>query len=108
MSFADECCNLLHADTRDADELTQIRDIYHAWVEWCRLTGHESGSDNIFGRNLGSAYPELKVERPRSADSDGGSRPRRYRGIQLNARGEMLRQQALVRNAVRNGPQYSH
>ena len=90
------------------------------WVEWCRLTGHESGSDNIFGRNLGSAYPTLKVERPRikadgpeadarKAEAGGGpSRPRRYRGIQLNARGEMLRQQALVRNAVRNGPQYQY
>jgi P4 family phage/plasmid primase-like protien len=113
MGFVDECCDLLPADTRDSTDLTQIRDLYHAFVEWCRETGHESGSDNIFGRNLNAAYPTLKVERPRARAEagemevgEGNSRPRRYRGIQLNGRGEILRQQALVRNAVRNGPQY--
>jgi putative DNA primase/helicase len=55
-------------------------ELYQAWVSWCADSGREqSGTIQIFGRNVAAAFPEVRRVRPRT----GGAREWRYVGIGL-------------------------
>ena len=59
---------------------TTVEDLFYAWKEWCAANGRkEPGTEQVFGRNLLSAYPSLVRVRRR----DGLERYRAYGGIGL-------------------------
>jgi hypothetical protein len=51
--------------------------LYGAWKDWCAKQGDKPGAHNTFGRNLGAAFPQIRVLRDRKA------RTRYYVGIEL-------------------------
>jgi putative DNA primase/helicase len=57
--------------------------LYDAWQRWCHRYGRRSTSAQIFGRDLKSAFPSVRMARPRGGD---GSRYRMYEGIRLAVR----------------------
>jgi putative DNA primase/helicase len=81
--FAEECLDILIDDRRDPSELPLKKDIFSAYDHWCAETKHQAASDNVFGRDLRSAFPHVVDQRPREED-----RSRRYRGIELNEAGK--------------------
>ena len=52
--------------------------LYEEWKLWCVAQGQKISTVQMFGRNLRSAYPALKVEQP----SQKGRRHRAYLGIE--------------------------
>jgi putative DNA primase/helicase len=61
-----------------------VRDIYIAWCGWCDEHGRrEPGTEQLFGRDLRAAVPNICVRQPR----DGAKRSRVYQGIGLNSDG---------------------
>lgn len=72
-AFIEERCEL--ADGATVDSAT----LYGAWSAWCLEQGRPPGTVPIFGRNLLSAYPELRVSRPRAGDK----RVRLYEGLRV-------------------------
>lgn len=76
--FVRECCIL------DPTESVTVHDLYCGWCWWCDRTGRKPGSEQIFGRDLSAAMPQIKRCRPR--DSSGAcGRVRAYLGIDLTA-----------------------
>lgn len=71
--FVEDRCELNPGASVDSAAL------YGAWSSWCADQGRPPGTVPIFGRNLLSAYPELRVSRPRA----DGSRARVYEGIRV-------------------------
>ena len=57
-------------------------ELFKAWKQWCDSQGSKSGTQNVFGRNLGSAEPSVEKARTR----DGRLKKRRsyYTGIKLH------------------------
>lgn len=76
-AFVEERCELASDATADSAAL------YGAWSAWCADQGRPPGTVPIFGRNLLSAYPELRVSRPRAGDK----RVRLYEGVRVVASG---------------------
>lgn len=74
-AFVEDRCEFVPGAQTDSAAL------YGAWSSWCADQGRPPGTVPIFGRNLLSAYPELRVSRPRT---DGG-RARVYEGIRVSA-----------------------
>lgn len=72
-AFVEERCELASDATADSATL------YGAWSAWCADQGRPPGTVPIFGRNLLSAYPELRVSRPRAGDK----RVRLYEGVRV-------------------------
>ena len=72
-AFIEERCEM--ADGATVDSAT----LYGAWSAWCLEQGRPPGTVPIFGRNLLSAYPELRVSRPRAGDK----RVRLYEGLRV-------------------------
>lgn len=86
--FLEECCEM--APTRQC----AVDGLYGRYKTWCEENGREASNKQIFGRDLHTLRPDLKMSRPRRSD---GGRIRMYEGI------------GLVRNdfqsAVDRGPQ---
>ncbi|MDP9250721.1 MAG: phage/plasmid primase, P4 family [Chloroflexota bacterium] len=60
-------------------EEVAITTLYEAWKHWTEDNGHRGGSKQVFGRNLRSVIPGLRVTQSR----DGDERERVYRGVRL-------------------------
>ena len=59
---------------------TPVSDLYHEWCQWCITKGiREPGIEQMFGRNLLAAVPELRRTRPQ----DEGARYRAYQGVAI-------------------------
>ncbi len=57
-----------------------VKDLFAAWKAWCEEKGRkEHGTEQIFGRDLRAALPQLDDRRPR----DGEGRTRVYVGLRL-------------------------
>ena len=57
-----------------------VRDLYHAWRDWCTSKGRDQpGDEHSFGRDLKAAVPGITTTRPRA----NASRARHYQGIAL-------------------------
>lgn len=75
-AFVEDCCALESAAEVDGHAL------YLAWCEWAVQQGREHpGTVQVFGRNLSSAFPSLRVSNRRQ----GTKRSRFYEGIKLIA-----------------------
>lgn len=62
-------------------EWEPVKTMYDAWREWCKEHGRDQpGTEQMFGRDLAAAAPQVRVSRPRLPD---GTRPRRYVGVRL-------------------------
>jgi putative DNA primase/helicase len=72
-AFIEDRCELT------PEGLTDSATLYGAWSSWCLEQGRPPGTAPIFGRNLLSAYPELRVSRPRAGDK----RVRVYEGLRV-------------------------
>lgn len=72
-AFLEDRCELAAGAAVDSATL------YGAWSSWCMEQGRAPGTVPIFGRNLLSACPELRVSRPRAGDK----RLRVYEGIRV-------------------------
>jgi putative DNA primase/helicase len=74
-TFLHQRCN------RGPDTRILKDELYNAWCEWCRKTGHRSGADSIFARDLRAIHnTNISEDRPRSS---GGERPRYWTGVSL-------------------------
>lgn len=63
------------------DEWEPVKTMYDAWREWCKEHGRDQpGTEQMFGRDLAAAAPQVRVSRPRLPD---GQRQRRYVGVRL-------------------------
>ncbi len=75
-AFVRDCCEVGPGNSIECAHL------FEAWRQWCTKQGRDRpGTAQSFGRDLSSAFPAIKVKRPR--DGHGGKRPRRYEGIDL-------------------------
>ncbi|MGH3627887.1 MAG: phage/plasmid primase, P4 family [Sciscionella sp.] len=74
-AFVREHCTVAAGAEVEPDEL------FTAWKSWCEDNERKPGNKQIFGRNLRSAVPSIKMARPR----EGEQRPRRYQGLTLKA-----------------------
>lgn len=61
-----------------------VQDLYSSWCEWNEIRKRGYASEQIFGRDLRAALPQLRDGRPRRA----GCRVRTYIGIGLRPREE--------------------
>lgn len=78
-------------------ERVEISELYRVWCSWCEERGRkEPWTEQMFGRNLRSAVPNIKGRRPRS----GGERIREYEGIRLRTDADPLTPPA--RSAMRS------
>ncbi len=58
----------------------EVNELFRAWKAWCEEHGKkESGTEQMFGRDLRAAVPGLEIRRPKQ----GGERWREYEGIRL-------------------------
>lgn len=55
-------------------------DLYQRWAQWCEANGREPGNQQVFGRDLRTAKPEIEAVQRRSPD---GKRHRYYEGVSL-------------------------
>lgn len=75
------------AFVRDECELTpagrvSIGALFEAWKRWCAEQGRDhSGTQQVFGRDLGAAFPHIR----RVQHREDGDRGRYYEGIRLRA-----------------------
>lgn len=54
--------------------------LFTAWVDWAREQGRDHpGTSPLFGRNLSSAFPQIRTTQPRI----NGKRERHYEGLRL-------------------------
>ena len=58
-AFLDDCCIVAVGASVGTGRL------FAAWRAWCKLKGHEPGSDARFGERLRSANPSIIRQRPR-------------------------------------------
>ncbi|MEQ1871804.1 MAG: DUF5906 domain-containing protein, partial [Vicinamibacterales bacterium] len=78
--IADRCIVSPEADVECAE-------LFNVWQAWTREQGREhAGSLQMFGRNLSTACPEIKVGQRRAPD---GTRPRFYQGIRVREEWEV-------------------
>lgn len=77
-AFATECC-VIHAGASIA-----CSSLYASWQVWSNTNGHKAGSLQLFGRNLRTAFPAIRVTRRRV----GEGRERFYEGIKLREKGD--------------------
>jgi putative DNA primase/helicase len=76
---------------------TPVADLFCAWQAWCSEQGrHDSGSQQVFGRDLRAAVPGITTSQTRCEDG----RHRIYQGITLTESGKMSMQ---VWRAARTG-----
>jgi len=74
LAFIRDCCDVGPACSVALDRL------YEGWQQWCEQQGRDHpGTKQTFGRDLGAALPELKIQQPRGAEG----RYRIYQGITL-------------------------
>ena len=115
--FVDSACDIRTTDERLPADLGTVPDFFDAYREWCRKSGCQCGSDNIFSRDLQAAYPSIIQERPRVRVDDGmgnikEDRSRRFRGISLSDDGLALqwswRQRDHPRGAVAGAESEAH
>ncbi len=79
--FVRDCCVL------DPNRSVEIPALYERYREWCKANGHDKPRPtNLFGRDLHTAFPQLRNTRPRT---DTGERVRAYEGISLRDRVEV-------------------
>ena len=76
-AFVRECC------TKGQLEEVDVKTLYWAWNSWAAANNQRMVSTQMFGRNLRSVIPGLRVTRPRLGPED--SQVRVYRGISLKA-----------------------
>jgi len=57
-----------------------VDDVYESWVGWCEKQRRQPGAKEVFGRDLKTVLPTLKVTRPRDKN---GERFRQYEGIKI-------------------------
>jgi hypothetical protein len=67
---------------------TPIDEVWAAWKHWCEDNGQASSTKILLGRDLRTAIPTLRSERPRqegdtTEDADTTKRPRVYVGLGL-------------------------
>ena len=77
-AFVRECCRI------GPEHEVEIPELYGAWRDWNGERNREVGSEQIFGRDLRSALPHIRVSQPRR----DGCRLRLYSGVSLKPRGE--------------------
>ena len=75
-------------------EEVAVPTLFAAWKLWAEDNGHRAGSTQVFGRNLRSVIPGLRVTQPR----DGGDRERVYRGVRLGTDGHAGPEDHYARN----------
>jgi len=74
-SFLRDCCVVAPG------EWTPVKTMYEAWRDWCKEHGRDQpGTEQMFGRDLAAAAPQVRVTRPRK---DNPERIRRYEGLRL-------------------------
>ncbi|MFI5806556.1 phage/plasmid primase, P4 family [Streptomyces sp. NPDC051561] len=73
-AFVRECCET------DAQGQVVIDDLWAVWRSWAEDNGIRAGTKQMFGRNLQSVVPQLRVAKPRGPD---GKQVRAYTGIAL-------------------------
>jgi putative DNA primase/helicase len=79
-AFLRDRCNLTSNTEWDK---TATGVLFDAWCAWCRDNNHDRpGTTQMFGRDLRSALPNLKISRLRNEDGSDG-RLRYYDGITL-------------------------
>ncbi len=62
-------------------EYEPVKTMYDAWRKWCEEHGRDQpGTEQMFGRDMAAAAPQVRVSRPRLPD---GTRQRRYVGVRL-------------------------
>jgi putative DNA primase/helicase len=74
-AFVRECCQ------RGGEVPVHV--LYARWRSWCDDNGHRGTSKQVFGRDLRSVVPSLRVARPRH----DGDRERRYIGVSIPVTG---------------------
>lgn len=64
------------------EDTAQVEDsvLYEKWVSWCKTNGREATNAQVFGRDLHTSIPGLKIVRPRRPDN---TRPSVYEGVGL-------------------------
>jgi putative DNA primase/helicase len=68
--FVEDCCDL------SPDLWINQRTVYERWKEWCKESGREPGSIQMFARNLKAAIPGITTFR-----EGAGGRGRAFRGL---------------------------
>ena len=90
-TFVNERC------VQDPAATVEVQAVFADWLKWCESMHREKPGDcQTFGRNLRTALPHLRVDRPRR----GGERVRVYEGLRLRLPGEEW-------SATVRGPFYS-
>jgi putative DNA primase/helicase len=72
--FLRDICAVGPGNTIECEEL------YERWSEWCRKNGRDAGNQQVFGRDLRTALPQIGQVQKRLLD---GRRKRFYEGIGL-------------------------
>jgi putative DNA primase/helicase len=75
-TFLMDCCKVGGGD----NSTIPCSELFMSWCSWCQSKGHtHAGNEEIFGRNIRAAYPEVNKTRPRI----NGKRVWVYEGIRL-------------------------
>jgi putative DNA primase/helicase len=97
-AFVRECCLV------GPEHEVEIPELYAAWKGWNEDRNREVAPENIFGRDLRSALPHLRVVNRRGWD---GKRTRHYAGIGLKARSEWGDEDQVERTGTRSTPTHA-
>lgn len=73
--FFEECCEFSLGEKTDVDAL------YARYRTWCEASGREPENKQLFGRNVHTLFPEIRVTQYR--DYIGAPRKRAYSGLKL-------------------------
>ncbi|MCB0720377.1 MAG: DUF3854 domain-containing protein, partial [Bacteroidetes bacterium] len=83
-AFADDCLEVHPTFSEETN------DLYDAWVGWCRINGHEAGSNARLGERLRAVNPSIERARHRV----DGVRSYLYSGVRLTPVGHEMKQNA--------------
>ncbi|MHC0434027.1 DNA primase family protein [Streptomyces sp. O3] len=75
-AFVRECC-----ETGPACEVT-VDELWAVWRTWAEDNGTRAGTKQMFGRNLQSVVPQVRITKPRGPD---GKQQRAYTGLALTS-----------------------
>jgi putative DNA primase/helicase len=80
IGFMQDCCEV------GVGFQVACSEIFAAWCEWAKKSGHKSSSSTRFGEQLRSAMPHIVRSRPRQGDA----RVYSYNSVRLNSYGQTL------------------